>query len=196
MRTPLALLLICLGLAALTLPPVQLLAQDLLPLALTAAFAAALLLLRALWRPRKPKPKLRGIMVDGSNLLYWADTTPRLDSVAAVLRLLEGHGFTPLVCFDANVGYLVGTRYMGPGILAGRLALHPDQVVVADKGTPADPLLLDMATRKDLLVVSNDRFRDWAGRYPQVTMPERLVRGGIQNGRANLILPESETAKA
>ena len=196
MRTPVTLLLICLGLAALTLPPLQILAKDLLPIALTAAFAAALLVLRALRRPAKPKPRRRGIMVDGSNLLYWADSTPRLDSVATVLRRLEGHGFTPLVCFDANVGHLVGARYMGPDILAGRLALLPEQVVVANKGTPADPLLLDIATRRGLLVVSNDRFRDWAERFPLVTTPERLVRGGIQNGRANLILPESELATA
>lgn len=184
MRTPIVLLFVSLAVAALPLLPFGPVSQDILPLGLIAAFAAFLLILSALLRRQKPTP--HWIVVDGSNVLYWADNQPDLASVAAVLGDLHGNGYTPVVWFDANVGYLIGTSYLGRERLAARLGLPVRQVFVAPKGTPADPLLLEGAKALGAQVVTNDRFRDWTTSHPQLAKPGFLVTGGIHDGVTRL----------
>lgn len=143
-------------------------------LSLICAFAAALLLIRAALRPRRAR-----IVVDGSNVLHWRDGNPDLATVARVVEALKKQGLEPVVWFDANVGYKVGNRYLGPGPLSRALGLAERYVFVAPKGTPADPLLLHGASRLNARVVTNDRFRDGAGDYPRVNEPGFLMRGRV-----------------
>lgn len=128
------------------------------------------------------------IVVDGSNVMFWADETARLDTVRAVIDRLSSAGFRPIVWFDANAGYRLADRYLGPRPLARRLGLSEACVRVAPKGTPADPLLLEMASRLDAPVVSNDRFRDWTHAFPDILTGERMVRGRIEAGVLRLEL--------
>lgn len=88
--------------------------------------------------------------------------------------------------FDANVGYLVGDRYLGPVPLAKSLGLSARQVIVAPKGTPADPLVIEGARLLKSRIVSNDRFRDWQDQYPEVREAMRFLRGSIENGALRL----------
>ena len=156
--------------------------------------ASLLLWLAGLWRGgwslphRRTRPEPRWIVVDGSNVMHWADNAPMLGVVASVLADLKGRGFYPLIWFDANVGYKVEGRYIGPDRLARHLRLDPRQVSVAPRGTPADPLLLTDAQRLNARIVTNDRFRDWAESHPRVAEPGFLIRGGWRLGRVTLDL--------
>ncbi len=157
------------------------------PLLVSAGLVVvAVLLLLAGARP--PAAEVSWIVVDGSNVMYWDRETPSLDTVRQVLRAVEAEGLVPLVWFDANAGHVVEGRYLRPETLARKLGLRQGQVLVAPKGTPADPLLLDEAARLGARVVTNDRFRDWAEEHPMVQEPHRFVRGRVRDGVARLAL--------
>ncbi|MFN3294655.1 MAG: NYN domain-containing protein [Gemmobacter sp.] len=159
-----------------------------LPVALLSALAAALLLALAA-RRRRPETAARRIVVDGSNVLFWNGGTPALATVQAVVRSLSDRGFAPGVIFDANVGYRIADRYLDDADLARRLRLPADRVLVVPRATPADAVILDAARELRAPVVTNDRYRDWADRYPEVAQPGFLVRGGWREGRVRLDLP-------
>lgn len=179
-----------------------------------AAWVVALCLwLRAKWRARRRtraraeqrarsaqrkraarEAPRKWVVVDGSNVLYWQDETPSLTAVTAVLNEVQRAGMTPLVWFDANVGYKVGTSYMNPADLARALGVSRKQVRVAPKGSPADPLLLDEAAKLGTGVVTNDRYRDWVESYPSVAQPGVLVHGRLQDGAVTLDWPEGRAA--
>jgi rRNA-processing protein FCF1 len=118
------------------------------------------------------------IVVDGSNVLFWRDNTAQLSTLIEVLRKLEARGFLPGVVFDANAGYLIDGQFKDEADFAALLDLPPNRVRVVDKSTPADPVVLDTARKYGVQVVSNDRFRDWADRFPEVNTPRHILRGG------------------
>jgi hypothetical protein len=177
----LLLALTCVGLSVAFFGPV--LSLPLLASTVLAALAVVFWIVG--WRRPPPVP---WIVVDGSNVMYWEAETPSLDTVRLVLRAVEAEGLVPLVWFDANVGYLIGGAYLGPEKLAKKLRLRQGQVLVAPRGTPADPLLLEEAARLGARVVTNDRFRDWAAAHPIVLEPGVLVRGRVRDGMPTLML--------
>jgi Zc3h12a-like Ribonuclease NYN domain len=122
------------------------------------------------------------ILVDGSNVMHWDSETPSLEPLRALLAELQGRGQTPGVVFDANAGYKIGTRYMHDGELARLLGLPERQVMVVPKGRQADEYLLQAAREMGAKVVTNDRYRDWEDRFPEVRQPDFLVRGGYRGG--------------
>lgn len=134
------------------------------------------------------------IVVDGSNVLYWKNNQPDLETVKQVLNSLQKQGFHPVIWFDANVGYKISDRYYGAQILARKLGLPERQVIVADKGNPADPLLLDGASRLKAKIVTNDRFRDWVTEFPQVKEPTLFIRGHFDHGGLTLSGSEKRAA--
>lgn len=153
----------------------------LLLLAGPMALAAVLILLR-------PKPKARAkdgarVIIDGSNVLHWRDNQPDLETVKEVIAAVQAQGLTPGVIFDANAGYKIGDRYRDDGAFARLLGLPADRVLVVPKGTPADATILQAARELQARVVTNDRYRDWAETYPEVTRPGFLIRGGVRDGR-------------
>ncbi len=154
-----------------------------LPLLLGASgiVLAVILLLRS--RFRKP---INWVVVDGSNVLYWQNDEPTLHSVRLVIEQLVLAGFEPKLWFDANVGYLVAGRYMNPAQLSKALRYPARRISVAPKGTPADPLLISDAERLKARIVTNDRFRDWQERFPQVAQQDVFLRGRIKNKRVHL----------
>lgn len=134
------------------------------------------------WRAGRPP----WIAVDGSNVLYWQDEIPSLQTVRHVVDALKRRGMKPVVWFDANVGHLVGDRYLGPVPLAKSLGLSVRQVIVAPKGTPADPMVIEGARLLNSRIVSDDRFRDWQEQYPEVREAKIFMRGSIRNGALRL----------
>ena len=122
------------------------------------------------------------VVIDGSNVLYWVNGTPNIDAVAHVVEMVKDAKLTPIVWFDANVGYLIGQHYLGPSQLAKRLGLPRSRVFVAPKGKPADAHLLKTAARQKGRVISNDNFRDWAEQFPVVTSQGFLVKGRYEKG--------------
>ena len=127
------------------------------------------------------------MIVDGSNVLYWKDGEPRLDSVADVLAKLKALGFTPGVMFDANVGYLLTGRFLNDAAMSRLLNLPKNRVMVAPKGTPADELILQAARDLGAQIVTNDRYRDWVEAFPEISDPGHLIKGRYQQGDVKLL---------
>jgi len=138
--------------------------SDLILLSGPCAMASLVLLVaRAFRRPAAaPNP----VIVDGSNVMHWKGGEPRYETLRAVLGHLASLGFTPNVVFDANAGYLLCGRYRDDRFLGKALGLPVERVLVVDRGTPADPVILSAARRLEAPIVTNDRFRDWTADYP------------------------------
>jgi hypothetical protein len=104
------------------------------------------------------------VLIDGSNVMNWevdagtADA-PSLRPLACVLAALKARGVAAGVVFDANAGHRLEGRFMNHDDLAARLPTAAD-VLVVDKGTQADPVLIDIARAEGLIIISNDHFRD------------------------------------
>lgn len=159
--------------------------SDLMLLAIIAALASLFLLLRGFWAGLgKPaagdRVPANWVVVDGSNVMHWKEGQPQLATVREVVAALEAAGFAVGVVFDANAGYKIAGRYQDDDILALQLGISAAQVFVVPKGTQADPHLLSTARKMGARVVTNDRFRDWAGRYPEVARPGFLIWGGYR----------------
>ena len=164
-------------------------------IALIAGALVAVFLLLWYRRSRGPRPGVSAgptgdarqtVLIDGSNVIYWLDNTPQLAPLLQVVHDLSKRGLKPGVVFDANVGYKLTGKFMGERDLSRMLSLPRDQILVVPKGTQADPFLLETARDLKARIVTNDRFRDWVDRYPDVAKPERLVRGSIRDGRVQL----------
>ena len=155
--------------------------SDLLLLSAPAAIASLFLLLRG-WVARRrsaPTPARNWVVVDGSNVMHWQDGTPQIETVQEVLRALTAKGFTPGVVFDANAGYLLSGRYRHDGYLGKVLGLPKDRVMVVPRGRPADPFILTAARDMGGRVVTNDKFRDWADDFPEISDRAHLIKGGL-----------------
>jgi hypothetical protein len=148
----------------------------LLPVALAAAFL--------FWRGRRGKPAglaANAIVVDGSNVMYWGGEPSAL-VLTRVLRALERRDLSPIVFFDANVGYKLGDHYMDDAEMASLAGLPQSSVFVVDKGVIADEIILNFASKHSLRVVSNDQYRDWRVAFPAISGRGKLVKGRWQQG--------------
>ncbi|WP_333817295.1 NYN domain-containing protein [Tabrizicola sp.] len=130
-----------------------------------------------------PSDSRQAILIDGSNVIYWLDNTPQLAPLLQVVHDLSRRGLKPGVVFDANVGYKLTGEFMGERDLSRLLSLPMDQILVVPKGKQADPFLLETARDLKARIVTNDRYRDWTERYPDVARPARLVTGGMRDGK-------------
>ncbi len=186
MRVPALLLAISLAvtLLALMLPALQ----DLLLVSLPSVSASLILLLRTLFTGARGPARGEPVILDGSNILYWENGEPRIETVRKVLSHLLEQGYAPGVIFDANVGYIVSGSYMHDGTLAKSLGVSRDRVMVVPKGTPADPAILTAARDLGARIVTNDRYRDWAGDYPEISQPGYLIHGALAGGKVSLDL--------
>lgn len=142
-------------------------------------------------RPSRPPPPptdtdRRTVLVDGSNVIYWQDNTPQLAPLLQVVQDLSRRGLKPGVVFDANVGYKLTGKFLGECDLSRMLSLPRDQILVVPKGTQADPFLLETARDLKAPIVTNDRYRDWTDRYPDVAQPGQLITGTIRDGQVTL----------
>jgi hypothetical protein len=145
---------------------------------------------------RPPVDDRQTVLIDGSNVIHWLDNTPQLAPLLQVVADLSGRGLKPGVVFDANVGYKLTGAFMGERDLSRLLSLPKDQILVVPKGTQADPFLLETARDLNARIVTNDRYRDWVDRYPDVVKPERLVTGKVWDGKVLLQgLEAKESAK-
>jgi hypothetical protein len=123
------------------------------------------------------------VLIDGSNVMHWMDNTPQLAPLLQVVHDLSRRGMKPGVVFDANVGYKLMGKFLGERDLSRLLSLPRDQILVVPKGKPADPFLLETARDLKARIVTNDRYRDWTDRFPDVAQPDTLIRGEMRDGR-------------
>ncbi|MCC5956031.1 MAG: hypothetical protein JJU07_08005 [Natronohydrobacter sp.] len=128
------------------------------------------------------------VVLDGSNIMHWRKGEPDLEPVRDVVDNLSRRGFRTGVVFDANAGYKLEGRYQHHEVLARKLGLPQDLVMVVNKGEPADLMILRVAQDFGARVVTNDRFRDWADRFPKVAEPGFLISGCYRHGALQLDL--------
>ncbi|WP_439142912.1 NYN domain-containing protein [Planktotalea sp.] len=179
MKTPLILFLFSLILCAAGL--ILRAWSDLLLLGVPCAFASLWLLWRK-WR------KAKWIIVDGSNVMYWRDQTPRIEPLRDVIRELQAKKYIVGVMFDANAGYLLRNEYLHHRAMSKLVKLPAAQVMVVPKGKPADPFILKAARDYGARIVSNDKFRDWVDDFPEVANGGNLVKGCYRTGVLELEL--------
>lgn len=153
-------------------------------LAVPVVLLLAGLMLR--WRSRRRAARLPVIVLDGSNVMHWAEGVPRLATVRLVVQELVRRGFRPLVFFDANVGYKVAGRHMSPAQVALSLGMPLRNVVIVRGGQPADPILIKQAIRHRARVVSNDRFMDWRADFSAIRDRRFLIKGRVRGNRVEL----------
>ncbi|WP_433989849.1 hypothetical protein SuNHUV7_07620 (plasmid) [Pseudoseohaeicola sp. NH-UV-7] len=160
------------------------------------ALASLVLWLRAWLRPSQPSSsdKQNCVVIDGSNVMHWRKGIPSIEPVVETIRNLEVSGYTPGVVFDANAGHLLAGRYLHDNDFEKILKLPRHRVMVAHKGTSADPLVLTAARTLSARIVSNDRFRDWIAAYPEISDPGHIIRGGYRSGKVWLNLDAPDTA--
>lgn len=121
------------------------------------------------------------VVVDGSNVMHWGGDASA-ETLSAVLKSLESKGHTPVVFFDASVGYRLGDRYFNEAKLALLIGIPAEQICVVDKGVVADEAILLFATDRNLRIVTNDQFRDWRVQFPHAAKKGQLVRGTWRDG--------------
>jgi hypothetical protein len=117
----------------------------------------------------------RVAIVDGSNVAYSTEPKePKLANIRLVCDKLEAEGFEPVVVVDAALRHQIDQE--------GDYERMVDSGTIrqAPAGTDADYFILSFARELDAPVVSNDRFRDRVGAFPDVT--ERVIRYMIVNG--------------
>jgi hypothetical protein len=150
------------------------------------ALVATYLVLRVLQRSRRRRSEHapeHWILVDGSNVMHWQDNSPQIAPIKRVVEQLTALGYVAGVVFDANAGWKLQGKYLHDDDFARLLVLERRQVLVVEKGTQADPFLLDTALEFGARIVTNDRFRDWAVKYPKVLEAGFLIRGNIRDGK-------------
>lgn len=185
---------------------------DFILLAGPCAAASLILLIRAAFARKTPVPNLHvtrinapsrrllrkklknPLVVDGSNVMHWKDGTPRLETLREVVAHLSQLGYSPGVVFDANAGHLLMGKYQHHGAMGAHLGLPEDRVMVVEKGTPADPVILAAARDLGAQIITNDRYKDWADQHPEVRKPGHLVRGGYRDGKLWVDLDAVRTA--
>jgi len=102
----------------------------------------------------------RVAVIDGSNVTYWGDEGfADLDAVKAIVRFLKKEGSTPIVVFDANIGFKVADKHMNVDDLVNKLG-GDIEVEIVKSGTVADRRIVELAEQRKATIVSNDLFRD------------------------------------
>lgn len=147
-----------------------------------APMVVASLYLLALAYVQKRREDASLIVVDGSNVMHWRDNTPDIATLKEVVGALRDEGFTPGVVFDANAGYKLRGRYLGDKSLSRILNLPLNRIMVVPKGKPADPIILTAARDMNARIVTNDRFRDWGDKFPEIGTQGHLIQGGYRDG--------------
>ncbi|WP_289042828.1 hypothetical protein [uncultured Aliiroseovarius sp.] len=117
------------------------------------------------------------VIIDGSNVMHWRDGDPSVQPLRDVSDNLAARGYSPHFFFDANAGYILADRYLHDQDFERMLNLRRGSVTVVPKGTIADSAILSTARRLNAVVVTNDRYRDWAEQFPEVTQQGFLLKG-------------------
>lgn len=99
-------------------------------------------------------------VIDGSNVAHWGDDGfADLDAVKSIVHILKKDGSTPIVIFDANIGFKVADKHMSVEELVKVLG-GDVEVEIVKSGTVADRRIVELAEQRKAIIVSNDLFRD------------------------------------
>ncbi|MCV6823045.1 hypothetical protein N9C89_00635 [Halocynthiibacter sp. SDUM655004] len=125
---------------------------------------------------------------DGSNI-YHLGHKHGLDAqpLGEVVDLLRSQGYRIVCFFDANIFYTLGkhgafssgTRH-SLAMLESIFGLKKNEIYIVPSGVQADKYILECLNYLPIsFAVSNDRYRDYAHKYPSV-MKDNLWRKGVK----------------
>lgn len=116
---------------------------------------------------RQERPNV--VLVDGSNVAHSSEgAAPRLANIIAVRDKLLDEGLDPIIVVDAALRHQIDDEK------GYEQLVEEGSIRQAPAGTDADYFLLEFAEEFDASIVSNDRFRDRIGKYPELR--SRLVK--------------------
>jgi hypothetical protein len=119
------------------------------------------------------------VLVDGSNVAHSSEGDKgRLSNITAVCDKLRAEGYEPVVLVDAALRHQIDDR------LEFERLVDSGAIRQAPAGTDADYFILSFARELDASIVSNDRFRDRKGTFPDAA--KRLIRYMVVEGEVVL----------
>ena len=126
-------------------------------------------------------------MIDGSNI-YHLGHDHRLDAqpLGEIADLLRSQGYRVVCFFDANIFHTLCEHGAFPRdkrhsleLLSSIFGLEDDEIYVVPSGVQADKYILECLKNMPIsFVVTNDKYRDYASKYPTV-MKDNLWRKGV-----------------
>ena len=119
------------------------------------------------------------IVIDGANVAYEersAGGRPKLSNLLKVRRELEERGFEAIILVDASLKYDIDDQTQLQSLIASQ------QVRQVPAGTDADFFIIQLAEQIDARIVTNDRYKDYAERFPWIQerrLPYMIVKGEV-----------------
>ena len=119
------------------------------------------------------------VVIDGANVAYEersAGGKPRLSNLTRVRRELEERGFEAVILVDASLKYDIDDQEQMENLIRSQ------QVRQVPAGTDADFFIIQFSQELDALIVTNDRYKDYADQYPWVSerrLPYMIVKGEV-----------------
>jgi predicted nucleic acid-binding protein len=119
------------------------------------------------------------IIIDGANVAYEersAGGRPKLSNLLKVRRELEERGFEVIILVDASLKYDIDDQAQLESLIASQ------QVRQVPAGTDADFFIIQLAEQLDARIVTNDRYKDYAERFPWIPerrLPYMIVKGEV-----------------
>jgi hypothetical protein len=118
-------------------------------------------------------------IVDGSNVAHATEGNgASLENILLICEKLREDGLDPVVVVDAALRHQIDESSEYESMV------ESGAIKQAPAGTDADYFILSFARELDACIVSNDRFRDHAGAFPESR--ERAIRYMIVNGEVVL----------
>jgi hypothetical protein len=121
----------------------------------------------------------RIVVIDGANVAYEersAGGKPKFSNLLKVRRELEEKGFEAVILVDASLKYDIDDQEQLENLIRSQ------QVRQVPAGTDADFFIIQFSQELDALIVTNDRYKDYADQYPWVTerrLPYMIVKGEV-----------------
>ena len=119
------------------------------------------------------------VVIDGANVAYEersAGGKPKLSNLLRVRGELEERGLEAVIIVDASLKYDIDDQSQLETLIQSQ------QVRQVPAGTDADYFIIQFAHELDALIVTNDRYRDYAEQYPWVSerrLPYMIVKGEV-----------------
>lgn len=126
-------------------------------------------------RPGPAKPQeSKVVLVDGSNVAHSTEgEKPLVANLLAIRDKLKEEGFEPIIMVDAALRHQIDDKKVYEDMI------ESGSIRQAPAGTDADYFILSFARELNATIVSNDRFRDRLGQFPEAQ--ERVIRYMIVN---------------
>jgi|GEM_PF-7017417 len=110
------------------------------------------------------------IIIDGMNVMMAGEKIGKVAKLEKVLDILEGAGLRTCTICDASVKhkefYLIFEKKYEKWM--------NKKIFICPAGTSADALIIPLARDNKALILSNDSFKEWESKYPD--LPKHLVK--------------------